>query len=375
MAADSDSHGRRAASPSEKPAQAWLAVARRTWAQAADDNLGLIAAGVSFYAFLALVPLLGATVLTYGLVADVHTVNQHLARLTTMLPGEAGQLIAEQLANVVNTSSGKKGLGLFLALLVALFGARNAAGSIVTALNVAYEEEERRGFVRVNLLALAITAAAVASAVVGLLAAGAMRFMTALVPPSSLVLLTLSRILTYLALALVGATAAAVLYRYGPSRERARWRWLTPGSALFAVAWVLLTIGFGVYVARFGSYGATYGSLSAVVVLLTWLYLSSYALLFGAELNSELEHQTARDTTAGPSGRWGHAALGPPTTSRRLRASAHGASRRCPGSSCGETLHRDRSSHSVRSGSGPAPWHPGRSGPGGTPASSRRARR
>jgi membrane protein len=201
---------------------------------------------------------------------------------------------------VVTTSSDKKGLGLLLALAIALFGARNAAGSIVTALNIAYEEKERRGFIKVNLLSLAITAAAVATAVLGLLGAGAMRFMHELVPADSPALLAISRVLTYALLGLVGATSAALLYRYGPSRERSRWRWITPGSALFAVSWVALTIGFGIYVARFGSYGATYGSLSAIVVLLTWLYLSSYALLFGAELNSELEHQTARDTTSGP---------------------------------------------------------------------------
>lgn len=278
----------------------WKQAAVRAWKEASADNLGLISAGVAFYSFLALVPLLGATVLTYGLVADLKTVGDHITQLMTVLPQDVAPLIAEQLVSVVESSGEKKGLGLLLALAIALFGARNAAGSIVTALNVAYEEEERRGFIKVNLLSLAITAGAVATAALGILGVGAMRFMHLALPEAPGGVVSISRLLTYIVLGLAAATAAAVLYRYGPSREKPRWAWLTPGSILFAVGWVVLTIGFGIYVSRFGSYGATYGSLSAVVVLLTWIYLTAYALLFGAELNSELEHQTARDTTSGP---------------------------------------------------------------------------
>jgi membrane protein len=290
----------KATSPGEFTFSAWKQVLLRTWKEASADSLGLIAAGVSFYSFLALVPLLGATVLTYGMVADVATVNGHVARIVTLLPGDAGRLISEQLVEVVKSSSDKKGTGLLLALALALFGARNAAGAIVTALNIAYEETERRGFLKVNLLALAITAAAVLTAVFGMLGVGAMSLVHVALPEAGPVMKVATQVLTYVLLAAVGATAAALLYRYGPAREKPRWNWLTPGSGLFAVAWVLVTIGFGIYASRFGSYGATYGSLSAVVVLLTWMYLSAYALLFGAELNSELEHQTERDTTSGP---------------------------------------------------------------------------
>jgi membrane protein len=295
-----DPRGRDASSPAEVPLPGWKSVALRTWKESSADNVGLIAAGVAFYAFLALVPLLGATVLTYGLFTRIDTVTEHVAGLMSMLPADAAKLIGEQLLNVVQTSSGKKGLGLLLALAIALFGARSAAGAIITALNVAYEEEERRGFIRVNLTALAMTAAAVVSAVFGMLGIGALGFLDNLFPSANPVAVAISRVLTYLLLAVFAAAAAATLYRYGPSREDARWRWLTPGSILFAVGWVVLTLGFGFYVANFGKYGATYGSLGAVVVLLTWMYLSAYALLLGAELNSELEHQTARDTTAGP---------------------------------------------------------------------------
>jgi membrane protein len=258
----------------------------------------LVAAGVAFYGFLALVPLLGAVVLSYGLVASPETVIRNVGSLAKVMPADAAKLIGEQLMNVVQTSSGKKGLGVLLALGVALFGARNAAGAIVTALNIAYEEEEKRGFLKVTLLALVITVAAVVMALLAILAIGALSSLERLLPSSPLLVL-FGKILSNALLGLAAAAAVATLYRYGPSRDNAKWTWITPGSLLAAVGWLVLTLGFGFYVANFGSYDKTYGSLGAVVVMLTWLYLSSYILLYGAELNSELEHQTAKDTTEG----------------------------------------------------------------------------
>jgi membrane protein len=269
------------------------------WRESAHDNIGLIAAGVAFYGFLALVPLLGATVLTYGLFAETSMATRHVTALMSVLPQEAGRLIGDLLVNVVESSVGKKGLGLLIALALALFGARNAAGAIIRALNIAYEEDETRGFLRVNLVALAITAAAVVTFVIALLAVASFGYLHLALPNAGGAALALSKLGSYLLLAAFAAAAAATLYRFGPSRTSPRWRWLTPGSALFALSWVLLTVGFGFYVAHFSNYGAAYGSLGAVVVLLTWMYLSAYALLFGAELNAELEHQTTRDTTEG----------------------------------------------------------------------------
>lgn len=292
--------GRGSSSPWRMPVVAWREVAVRTYKEASADNVGLVAAGVAFYGFLALFPLLGATVLAYGLIAEPATVVRHMHKLTAMLPADVAKIIAEQLLGVVQTSAGKKGIALISALALAVFGARNAAGAIVTALNIAYEEEEKRGFLKTNLLALAITLSAVVVLVIALLAAAILGYLDELMPRASVIVIALGKVLSYVLLALAAAGAAATLYRYGPSRDKAQWIWLTPGSLLFAISWVILTLAFGYYIARFGSYGATYGSLSAVVVLLTWLYLSSYALLFGGELNSELEHQTARDTTKGP---------------------------------------------------------------------------
>lgn len=294
-----DDRGHQATSPWALPAGGWKAVLTRTWAETSSDNVGLIAAGVAFYGFLALVPLLGAFVLSYGLIADRATVIADVNRLASVMPADAAKLVGEQLLNVVQSSDGKKGLGLLLALALALFGARNAAGAVITALNVAYEEEEKRGFIKVNLLALGITGAAVVVALVAAVAITALGTLQDLLPGAPGLVVVAGKLGSYGLLLAVGSGAAATLYRFGPSRSRARWSWLTPGSTFAAIGWLLLSLGFGLYVANFGNYNATYGSLSAVVVMLTWLYLSSYILVFGAELNAELEHQTARDTTTG----------------------------------------------------------------------------
>lgn len=282
------------------PAKGWLDVLKRSWAEMGKDNLSLIASGVAFYAFLAMVPLLGAIVLTYGLVAEPTSVMRHFQQLSAMLPADAARLIGEQLLNVVSTAASKKGFGLVLALALAFWGATKATGAIVTALNIAYEEEETRGFLKRTLINLAMVVGAVL--LVGLAMAAITIFsnLDRFFPAAPAVLLLLGRVASWLVLASIGAAGVATLYRYAPNRDAAQWRWLTPGSVFAAVGWGVLTLGFGVYVANFGNYNATYGSLGAVVVLMTWLYLSALMLLLGAELNSELEHQTARDTTSGP---------------------------------------------------------------------------
>lgn len=291
--------GRDASNPFAIPPRGWKDVLLRTWSEAGADNAGLIAAGVAFYGFLAMVPLLGAIVLSYGLVASPATVTDNIRSLTSVMPAEAAKLVGEQLLNLVHTSDGKKGFGLLIALGVAIYGAMNGADSVVIALNVAYDEAETRGFIARKLLNLAITLAAVVVALAATVSVAALGHLETLLPGVPGVVLVAGKLLAYLLMALVGAGAAAALFRYGPDRDRARWIWLTPGSLLTTLLWLVITLGFGIYVANFGSYDATYGSLGAVVVLLTWLYLSAYVLMLGAELNAELEHQTARDSTDG----------------------------------------------------------------------------
>lgn len=280
------------------PLPIWKTLFRRAWREQGQDNIGLVAAGVSFYGFLALVPLLGGVVLSYGLVASAGTVVRNVRYLADVMPSGAAKLVGEQLMNVVSASAGKKGAGLAFALALALFGARNAAGGVITALNIAYEVEETRSIVRRTLLAILMTAAAVLSAVIAMTVAAAIAHLQDIAFIEAGVLAAIVKGATHLFLAAAGAAIAAALYRYGPAHHDMPWRWLTPGSLFASLGWAILTLVFGVYVSRFGNYDVIYGSLSAVIVLLTWLYLSSYVLLFGAELNSELEKIVDRSRAA-----------------------------------------------------------------------------
>ena len=164
-------------------------------------------------------------------------------------------------------------------------------------MNIAYEEKETRSFIKVNLLALAITAGAVALVILAMIAVAALGHLERIFPNLPGALVTAGKLGSYILLFLGAALGAAALYRYGPNRKDAKWAWITPGSAFASVGWIVLTVGFGFYAAHFGNYGKTYGSLATVVVLLTWIYLSAYVFLVGAELNSETERQTAEDTT------------------------------------------------------------------------------
>jgi membrane protein len=281
------------------PTDAWRAVLVRCFSEASADNLGLISAGVAFYSFLALAPLLGATLLTYGLFVEPQSVVDHIGKLSSFLPEEVASTIGVQLLRLTAAPDSGKGLGLFIALAIALFGARNGIGAVMTALNIAYEEEERRGIIHLNFVAILLTAAAIACAGATALALAGLAAVLAILPPDMRLAATLIGVLTHLLLGLVGAAVAACLLRYGPCRRQAKWVWLTPGSILAAGAWLALALGFGTYARTIGHFDATYGPLGAVAALLTWVYLASYALLIGAELNSELEHQTEIDSTRG----------------------------------------------------------------------------
>ena len=280
------------------PIAAWHDIAARTYTRTWDDNIGLVAAGVAFYGFFALLSLLGLIVLVYGFVADPITVIEHMRALTAVLPSDVAMIIGEQLMTAVQASQGAKGLGILIAFLIAVYGGTNGAAAILTALNIAYEEKEKRSLVRFYLIAVGMILAALVIALAALAGTAAIAFLQNILPKASDAAVIGGKIAGYLFLSLTAAAVAATLYRFGPSREDARWEWITPGSIFAAITWLLLTSLFGSYVAQ-ANYDKSYGSLGAVVALLTWLYLSAYAFLFGAELNSEIEHQTAKDSTTG----------------------------------------------------------------------------
>ena len=294
-----DRKGHEAASPAQMPTPAWKDIVARTYKRIWDDNVGLVAAGVAFYSFFALLSLLGLIVLAYGFAAEPMTVIKHMSALTAVLPTDVAFIIGDQLMTAVQASQKTKGLGILLAFLVATYGGTNGSASVVTALNIAYEEKEKRSLLRFYLIAVAMTLGALVVALMALAATAALAYLQHLVPKAPGELVIAGKVLGYVVLALFAAGIASILYRFGPSREDARWRWITPGSTFAAATWLLLTWAFGIYVSRFTNYHATYGSLGAVVALLTWMYLSAYAFIVGAELNSEIEHQTAIDSTTG----------------------------------------------------------------------------
>lgn len=281
------------------PLGAWKDVAVRVWNESWVDNIGLVAAGVAFYGFLALVPLLGIIVLGYGMFAQPDMVIEHVMAMLRILPPQVVELIGQLLLNSIQASEQASGMGILLALAIALYAGGNGAGAIMTALNIAYEERENRSLACFYGIAFTITGAAVLLALAALAAIAAVQSLEQLLPTASPLAVKLGKLGLYALLGLVAAAVAATLFRYGPSREKARWEWLTPGSLFTALIWLALTAGFSFYVTKLADYGATYGSVAAIVMLLTWMYLSAYVFLFGAEINAELEHQTEEDSTTG----------------------------------------------------------------------------
>lgn len=257
---------------------------KSAWVSAQDNSAGLLAAGIAYYAFLSFVPLLIAGVLSYGLVADPQTVTEHAASIAATLPSSASELIIEQMRAITEDRSDAKGLGFILALALSLFGARVAAGSVVTAFNIAFDSPESRGFLKSNLLALGITVGGLAA--MGFVAA-AISATVFLFPEGS------GAFATFLVIGMFGTGGAVAAYRIVPNVDDVSLQEAVRGALPFGLAWMLASTAFGYYVSNIASYNATYGSLGAIVVLLTWLFLSAYLLLLGAHIAAE-----ARKTSA-----------------------------------------------------------------------------
>lgn len=294
--AEEAGHGRHAEAPWQIPWRGWKDILWRTYQQIGEDRLLAVAAGVVFYVLLALFPAVTALVSLYGLFANASTINDHLSALGGLLPGGAVGIVREQVSHLAAKGDAKLGFGFVIGLGVALWSANAGMKAIIDALNVVYDEKEKRGFIKLNLFSLVFTLAAIASL---LLALGAVVVLPLLLNHLGLAGITdalfrLARWPILLALVVVGL---AVIYRYGPSRREPRWQWLTVGSVFGAVAWLGSSALLSWYLANYANYDATYGSLGAAIGLMMWMWISSIIILFGAQLNSEIEHQTAKDST------------------------------------------------------------------------------
>jgi membrane protein len=296
--APKDSHGQRAESPHEIPSRGWRDVAWRVFHEVQDDRVTLVAAGATYYMLIALVPALALIVSIYGLFNDPADVSKQVSLLAGVLPPGGLSIITDQLTRLASTGKPTLGLTLVISLAVALWSANAGVQSFFDAMNIAYDETEKRNFIVRQLLGFAFTLAFAIAAIVFIV--------VVLVIPVVMQFLYLGhgfdwlvKVLSYLLMLVLTLAGISALYRWGPSRERAKWRWITPGAVLAVVLIAIVSIIFSWYAANFSNYNATYGSLGALIGFLTWLWLTATIVITGAELNSELEHQTGRDSTTG----------------------------------------------------------------------------
>lgn len=299
-AAEAEGHtrGRFATSPTQLPKEGWKDVLRRTLQEVKSDNVPITAAGVAFYSMLALVPAMVAIVSVYGLVTSPDEAAEQVEGFTRALPGEAARLLVDQLKSITGSDSSELGIKLAASLAGLLWSASSGTTALIRGLGIAYDEPEGRGFLKLRSRALILTLAGVVGAVLVL---GATVALPAILDAAGLqsVGKTIGLVVRWPILGVLFVLGLSAVYRYGPDRDKPKWRWVSPGALVASVLWVIGTGLFGFYASRFASYNETYGTLAGAVVLLLWLYLTSLVVLVGAELNSELERQTLEDSTVG----------------------------------------------------------------------------
>ncbi len=292
-----EDRGRDAEAPGDVPASGWKDVALRVKGEVKEDQVSLLSAGVAFFLLLAMFPALAALVSLYGLFADPAEVSQQVQDLTGTLPEEARSLITDQLESITDQEQGI-GVALAVSIAAALWAASSGVKHLIGAVNAAYDERETRGFLKLRGLSLGLTVGAIVFAIIAI---GVIAVLPTVADqlPFGPIGQTLVQIGSYVGLAVGFALGLAVLYRYAPDRDAPRWQWVSWGAVIATVVWILGSIVFSVYVSNFGSYGETYGSIGAVIVLMLWLVVTAFAVILGAEVNSELEAQTAKDSTVG----------------------------------------------------------------------------
>ena len=291
--------GREANRPEEIPAKGWKDVAFRVWGEINKDRVSLVAAGVSFYLMLALFPALAALVSIYGLIADPSSIGERITFLGEIFPAGTLELILEQLSSFASQKPTSLSLGVVVGLLVTLWSAHNGVTALFDAMNIAYEETEKRSFVKLTVVSFLFTLAGLFIIILMVLGMGVLPLALNLLGVDDSVE-TISKIARWPLMLIFVCAAIASVYRYGPSRERAKLRWLTWGAVLSTAAWLIMALGFSFYIENFADFNATYGTLGTFVGFMIWTWLSVLILIVGAELNAELEHQTARDSTVSP---------------------------------------------------------------------------
>jgi membrane protein len=287
--------GGEADKPTEIPPKGWLQVVKRGFAEAKADQVPLLAAGVAFYGFLAIFPLLMAMVLIYGLVVEPQQIADQINSIAA-LPEDARKLITDQVTLASAQSTGA-GIGLVLAIVLALWSASAGLANLLTAISTAYDEEEKRSFVKKRGLALLLTLGTIVFLAITLALVAVFPVLSDLIDND--VVRFLLQVVRWVLIAVLVTVALAVLYRIAPDRDAPKMRWVSVGAGVATLLWLVASAGFSIYVANFGNYAKTYGALAGIIVMLFWLWITSYAILLGAEINAESEQQTVQDTTKG----------------------------------------------------------------------------
>jgi len=282
--------------PSDMPARGWKQILKRVYASIGDDRVMAEAASVTYYTLLAIFPAIASLISLYGLIADPSNIGKTLASLQGVVPEGGMTIINDQIKSLISAPHQALGFGFAIGLLTSLWSANAGIKSLFDALNAVYEEKESRTFLHRTWLSLAFTAGALAFVILALFAVVAVPAILNFVGLGAIgaTLLDLGRWPVML-IAIMGFLA--LTYRYGPSRAKAKWRWISWGSAFAGTFWIIASAAFSWYAANFGNYNKTYGSLGAAIGFMTWIWISTIIVLIGAELNAEMEHQTARDST------------------------------------------------------------------------------
>lgn len=290
--------GRDADSPTDIPAKGWKDIAFRLKDEIGQDRVGLIAAGVAFYGLLALFPAITALLAIGGLLVEPSQIINQLSALSGIVPEAAMNIITEQATEVAGSREGGLGLAAVFGIGLAIYSASKGMGSLMDGMNVAYDETEERGFIRLKLETLCLTLFLIFGLLIAVAAMIAIPVLLNILNFGAFSETAATVIIVALILAL-SMLGLAVLYRYGPSRDAPEFRWVSPGAVAACIIWLIGSAGFAFYVANFGAYNESFGALGGVVVLLMWLWISAFIVMLGAELNAEMEAQTRYDTTVG----------------------------------------------------------------------------
>lgn len=287
----------------EKPIQlswkGWRQIGKRVNSELTVDHIAIVAAGVAFYFFLALFPTFIAAISIFGLVMEPAQIQQQITEIAHILPQQSSQMISDVLEDITSKSKATLGWSLILSILFSLLTAMQGTKAVFEGINVAYDEIDERGFFKYNGLTLLFT---IGGIVIGVICTALVVVFPAIVEGINLPAYGVESIVQWLrwfVLALILMGVLAITYKIAPDRNNPQFRWVSWGAVIATILWLAGSILFSFYISNFGNYDKMYGSFAAVIILMLWFFITAYVILLGAEINSEMEHQTRKDTTIG----------------------------------------------------------------------------